>query len=365
MINAVKQSDNILDLTLNIQVVIVIYRSLDQLKLLLPVPILIIKRKNRNNNDADQNILPTYWVRSKSSGTWAWDTYNLASQMGTANSGLSLTNMIPPMQAFWLRVNTNAGASITFNNALREHKDVTNNKFRAPGVTTSSNKILRLVVSNEINKDEAILYFNANASNDYDMYDSQKMLNGATSTVPDIYTAVGANQLVINGMNSIDYDAEIPLYFNANASTSSTHTITNSELSNFEQGTQIWLKNNLTGISQLISDGTPYTFDIAETGVNPKFSIYFKAPGISTKFANLNKNNIFVFANPDGQISVKCNDEIANNATVTIYNNMGQLLAQKALTGNLTLIDKKLTSGVYIVKISNAGKNTTERIIIK
>lgn len=305
---------------------------------------------------------PTMWYRTKDSGIYYFWTVNGPGGLGNPAQA---NDTIPPMQAFWVRTITDGG-TLNLTNTMRVHNTApTSNLLKAPKAKTAINQILRINVSNGTTTDETVVYFNTNAADGYDMYDSPKMINGTLSTVPDFYTSIGGEVLSINGMNNIPNDTVIPLYFVANASAGTFFTITANELSNFEPGTQVWIKNNLSGISRLISDGTPYTFDIAETGVNPKFSIYFKAPGISTNFVNLNKNNFFVFVNTDGQIAIKCNDEIANDATVTIYNNMGQLITKKTLTGSLTLIDKKMTSGVYIAKVSNAENKTTERIIIK
>jgi hypothetical protein len=73
---------------------------------------------------------------------------------------------------------------------------------------------LRLQVSNGINTDEAVVYFNANASNGFDAYDSPKMSN-ANKAIPEIYTLAANEELVINGMNELALNTELPLGFSS------------------------------------------------------------------------------------------------------------------------------------------------------
>ena len=98
---------------------------------------------------------------------------------------------------------------------MRSHEpaaDGNNNRLKAPATSQVAQQVLRMQVSNGVNSDEAIVLFNPNASNGYDAFDSPKMTN-ANVAIPEIYTLAGTEPLVINGMNSIKYDTEIPVGF--------------------------------------------------------------------------------------------------------------------------------------------------------
>jgi len=71
-------------------------------------------------------------------------------------------------------------------------------------------QILRLKISNGTNSDETILVFNPNALNEQDDYDSPKLSN-ANNSIPEIYTMLNDEKMVINGMNN--FPAEIPLRY--------------------------------------------------------------------------------------------------------------------------------------------------------
>jgi len=158
-----------------------------------------------NTNSA--NMETTIWYRTKGS-SYSFETVNTSSGEGTHG----VTGYIPPMQAFWVRA-TAASTSLTFTNSMRSHANPT-------GITTTLLKTksmigptkIRLQVSNGVNTDEALIYTNENAQNDYDIYDSRKLSNDNVS-IPEIWTIAGSEDLVINGFNQLPVNVEIPLGF--------------------------------------------------------------------------------------------------------------------------------------------------------
>ena len=64
------------------------------------------------DNVTKNNLLTTLWYRTKTAPapvtgatTWIFDTYNSTGKLGTSLGANAVTNLIPPMQAFWVRVN--------------------------------------------------------------------------------------------------------------------------------------------------------------------------------------------------------------------------------------------------------------------
>ena len=312
-------------------------------------------------NDATKTkVLTSIWYRSKSTGSYVFQTYNSSDQVGT----LGGTELIPPMQSFWVLTDvTQPGdASVTFKNATRSHQDqsVTSNRMKAPAL--NAQQVLRLQVSNAVNSDEAIVLFNSNASDGLDAYDSEKMSNN-NPAIPEIYTLAGTFPVAINGLNNMATNPVMPLGFTTGAS--NTFTIKATEISNFDSDTKIILKDNVLNTEQDLTNGVVYTFasDVAST--TSRFSIVFKSVGVTTGVqAASGDPSILIYKNANNRIAVNCIGSISDNAYVSVYNTLGQKLDLKKMAGTTTIIDKAFTSGVYVVTVNNGGTSTTRKVII-
>jgi hypothetical protein len=271
---------------------------------------------------------------------WSFKTYNSSTN---EFSPAGTTNIIPPMQAFWIRSKT-AGDLVMNSDLTRSHQ--ASNPLKAPAGKNTDRQRLRLSINNGVATDETLIYFDADALNTFDRFDSPKMLKGANSTLPDMYTMADDEQLVINGMNTIS--AEIPLYFNANASTTTQYHLSAIEMTNFEAGTLVYIKNNKTGVQQLISNGQDFTFDAT---AEPTLSIIIKIPGTTTALVE-QKNTFFqAYSNKEGQIILSV-PSVKNGDFVSVYNTTGQLLFNQSLSNSQTVLNKIFTQGVYVLKLN-------------
>jgi hypothetical protein len=309
------------------------------------------------------NLLSTIWYRTKSASTYVFDTYNSTGSVATSNGLTTVSNLIPPMQAFWVRVDAGqTSGTLGFTNAMRSHADVSSNSFKAPASAKASQPLLRLQVSNGANADETVVYFNANASNGYDAYDSPKITN-TNASIPEIYTTVATEHLVINGLNSIPYNQELPLGFTTGESNS--FTIKTTEFSNFDANTKVYLRDKVLNKELELTDGTAYSFASDITTTTNQFAIVFKSTGVVTSLNNTDGNPaVLIYKNANNQIAVTCKGDISSDATVSVYNEVGQKLQMKQITSNSTVISTNFTSGVYMVTVNNAGKSNTQKVIL-
>ena len=312
------------------------------------------------DNASLSNVGTSIWYRSKSTGAYLFQTYNSNGGQGTNNG----TKYIPPMQAFWVQVPSTGTGSVTFPNTARSHQDqsVVNNQLKAPAINTQ--KVLRLEVSNSINTDETVVYFDANAADVFDTYDSPKMSNNNV-IIPEIYTKVGNENLAINGMNAIPYDTEIPLGFTTGKS-GTNFSIKASQLANFTAGTQVILKDyqdiNNPIITDL-SDGSSYVFSSNATSNNTsRFVLLFHAPSIATGINPTDNSSFWISTNANGQIIV--NGNLSENSAIAIYNAIGQKIMSRNLTQTNAALRTSLLPGVYMVMVSNAGKTISRKVII-
>lgn len=319
---------------------------------------------------ASTNLESTIWYRTKNNVTptsaYVFDTFNATPNVGTNNNGFAaVTGDLAPMQAFWVRVvSGQTSGTLALTNAMRSHQDqsVTTNRLKAPSKDNFVQQLLRLQVSNAIYSDEAIILFNPNASDGFDAYDSEKMSNNNVD-IAEIYTLACTEQVVINGLKSVYNDEELPLGFNTKKE--STFTIKATEISNFDSSTQIILMDKLLNSEQELEKNTVYAFSSDVTNNTTRFSIVFKSTGVTTGLNNNGNGSesILIYKNNNGQITVTRKDAIGEG-TVTVYNAINQMLTSQSTTGTITVVDRKLIPGVYLVKVALAGKNTTKKVII-
>jgi autotransporter-associated beta strand protein len=313
------------------------------------------------------NLEPTMWYRSMNAGatSYVFDTYNATSSIGTSNNGEVVNSNIPPMQAFWVRVKpsvmgVDTTGTLTFRNSMRSHKGASDLKLKSRAMADATQQVLRLQVSNGTNSDEAVVYFNPNASDGLDDYDSPKMSN-ANAAIPEIYTLAGTEKLVINGLSAVTPEETLPLGFTTGQSNS--FSIKATQITNFD-GMKVYLRDNVLNTEQELTDASSYTFtsDIATT--TTRFSVVFKAAGVTTGINASTDQAVVINKNANNQITVNCNGAINSDSFVSVYNALGQKVSAQQITASNTIISSSFNPGVYVVTVNNGNKTTTKKVIL-
>lgn len=309
------------------------------------------------------HVTSTLWYRTKTAANaYTFDTYNSTAHLGITNGTKMVTNLIPPMQAFWVRVDTGQSqATISVDNSKRTHADNSNNGFKLKSI--NNQPIVRMQLSNGMNSDETIIYSNPNALNGYDNFDSPKMFNNSAS-IAEIFTIAGNEELSINGFNTIPYDTEIPLGFSTLISGSYSFNV--SQISNFDSGTQLILKDYLYANNPVVTDltdGSSYSFSSDASSINiSRFTLTFKAPSLTTGI-NPISSGCWISTNGNGQLMI--NGTTTSETVVAVYNTVGQKLFSETLTTNSNSMLGQFAAGVYMVSVTNAGKCVTTKVVVK
>ncbi len=314
------------------------------------------------------NLEKSIWYRTQknSTSTYYFDTYNTVGNLGTNNSQNNpfIIGTVAPMQAVWVRVSAGQSSStITFNNSYRTHANDTINPLKSKALNAAEQPILRLQVSNGTNSDEAIVYFNSNASNAYDNYDSPKMSNNSPS-VPEIYLTAGGEQVSIDGLNSVQYDTELALGFTNTATQTGSFSLKASQFSSFDPGTELYLKDYQSADpTQLInlSDGKSYTFNSDAVNTTGRFALIFKAPSLTTGINPDTHADVWISMNANNQIVL---NGVSGATKVAVYNELGQKILSQTLTTGTKALETKFAAGIYFVTINNTGKTITKKVII-
>ncbi|MBN2767081.1 MAG: exo-alpha-sialidase [Paludibacteraceae bacterium] len=302
------------------------------------------------------DIRPTIWYRSRTAGgQMVFDTWNGLTGTGAGKNG-TVSQYIPPMQAFWVKVDKDGTTGdpvlntvqLTFSNTVRSHRpsgNATSSLLRAP--QQNELQLIRLQVSNGSNRDETILMASELASNGIDRYDAEKMQNNNTE-IPEIAIWMNNTETAINAVNQFPLNTEIPLIFrpgkDGNFSLSAT------EIKTAEENIEFILKDSNGDTETILNNGDKYSFAAATTDTRNRFAFVLRTKGTTTGETQFGLNPIKAFASAQQRIIVE-NIHTGNN--ILIFSATGQLLESITAKSQRTESTGNFTKGVYFVKVSN------------
>lgn len=291
----------------------------------------------------------TMWYRTINGSAYIFATVNAA---GIA-SPATVSNLIPPMQAFWVRSN---GGTLTFKNTMRTHETLSN-RLKAPGNSNPENSpampFVRLSVSNGTSSDEAVIYASELASNEFDLYDAPKYFNTGGSNQAQIFTTVGTEKLTINALNRIEAGTTLSLGFVTE--TANRFEIKATEFNN--SGLALILRDNQNSTEFDLSAGDSYVFRSDAINDAQRFTLLFRSKESATAFEPAHNSPVLVFANASGQIEVHAP---AGSAFV-VYNAVGQKICFGKTENDVEILNLYLSTGMYLVKVGNVTKKILTR----
>jgi hypothetical protein len=313
----------------------------------------------------------TMWYRTASgtsSASMVFETYVANSGgIGTNLSGNTATKLIPPMQAFWVRVSSgNTSGTITMDNSMRSH-------FASFGSSTAGlrstvndfNLFLRMNLLQDDKKDQIIVYVNENSTNQYDAFDGEKMMQ---SDLPQFYTSTSGKKIVINGLSAEDTQQTLPLTMEL--PTTGDHQFMVEDLE-IESG-NIWLEDKLEGTFQLLEPGFGYKF-FANAGLtNDRFVLHLKLKDLlspstpNVESANeMAANHAIVYAESAGLVVVKLpvTDNVATD--VQIYDAAGRTFFSGTLKSLETKIQLEQAKGIYYVSLTSVNGVEVRKVFIQ
>lgn len=319
--------------------------------------------------DADNLNIYYYYVWDPNMGTrGAYVTGILADGSNTIYGSL-VNNYLQPGQACFVKTSSAAVASLTFHESYK-YTTATNESVFRMAASNPSNIRLTLYDSNALRANEAALdgllvFFGANYTNAVDGSDAGKFTNldETFSTTND-----GKSLSVESRTTAVDTDV-IPLKIAQYRGTN--YTIV-AKGTNLDGATAYLYDKHLDTYTLIPSSGTvnyAYTIDAADaaTSASDRFSVTFTSKGLGT--GNVVKADFALYPNPSkgGRFNVMM-PNVSNNAKLSIYNIIGQQVYTTALksdTSNQINPNKSLAPGTYIVKITDGGKTTSDKLIIE
>jgi hypothetical protein len=312
------------------------------------------------------NVGNTMWYRTATgtaSNTMVFETYvaGAAGGIGTNLSGNVATKLIPPMQAFWVRVNSgNSTGSIVLDNSMRAHFTSVSGSTAGLRSTNDELKVfLRMNLLQEDKKDQLIVYMNGSATNGFDILDGEKMMQAG---FPQFYTQVGDKKIVINGLNSAKKQQSLPV--TVELPTTGVHTIQVENL-DLEAGL-VWLEDAQEGTMNVLNPGFNYEF-YGEAGINTdRFVLHFNILDNSTpaapnygevnSSANFSGKGANVHAEAAGVVVIKLPASTEGVTDIQIRDAAGRIVYTGSTNTLETSVQLSQANGIYYVTLnSNAG----------
>jgi hypothetical protein len=321
---------------------------------------------------AKTNVGSTVWYRtSNGPNNMVFDTYNSNGNVGTSNNGNgTVSQFIPPMQAFWVKVEGSTTGSIAMDNLDRSHHV---NGMQGMHSMDSKQMFANLSLEKDSLRDQAIVYCSYETTDAQDAFDSEKMIQAGT---PQLYSKIGDKKMVINAKNFMQRNEATPLYMNI--SNAGTHSIKLGEFNSSFGG--IWLEDKTTQQFQNLLINDTYTFE-SQTGQDiSRFVLHFGYPTQifgSTEAADQPNNNPDVVINwadvsvgTSGskviELTANLNEtEALQNKTMAIFDMMGrQVLTQSFESGN-TQVYIPNANGVYLVQVQIGNTQKVFKVLIQ
>ena len=110
-----------------------------------------------------------------------------------------------------------------------------------------------------------------------------------------------------------------------------------------------------------LTDGSSYSFTSTATSSNTsRFMLTFKAPSVATGINPEINGNAWI-SSYNGQIVL---NGVINGTTIDVFNSIGQKVISRNITESTVELNNHLPSGVYLVKVTAAGKTVTKKIVI-
>jgi hypothetical protein len=292
-----------------------------------------------NSNDIVKNNieLATYCHVTYSESeleNYGWATF--ISGIGT-NGG---SQYFAPCQGFFVKANAEIG-SVTMNNGARLHNATT--FFKNANAVPN---LIRLQVSGNGYKDEAVVRFVPEATAEFDgNYDAHKLF-GDVAAAAQVFTT-GQNQLSINSLPETNM---VPV--GVKIGTTGTYTIAATEINDMPYAT---LEDTKTGIFTELAKSS-YTFNFTPGEDEMRFKLHFSALSVDEEINQ--QASIYSFHK-----TAYINQNTLKVADIYIYNAAGQLItSHESATGLLAV--QLQTSGVYIVKVISNKQIQTKKIFI-
>ncbi len=307
------------------------------------------------------NLKPSYYVWDpRLNDRGAYVTVNTVSGAVSTNSTdpTAANKFAQPMQAFFVQTDQNGAASISFN---QSNKNVSEGNIDVNRSSVSGSISAQLLDQTHNVLDGFLIQFDAAFDNGVTSMDASKLTN------------LDENIAVENTgrLFSIE-ERDLPNAGDVIILNTTRYKKTQYEFEFTLSGTispYVYLKDNFTGVLRLLENDMTTVVDFSVDPTNAltidpnRFEIIFQNQVLS----NTDNSDLInsIYPNPNsGNFNIVLNDVAP--AQVLIYNLLGQQVwSQGVESTTITPISTNLSSGTYLVQITQNGARQTQKVVIK
>jgi hypothetical protein len=161
-------------------------------------------------------------------------------------------------------------------------------------------------------------------------------------------------------MNACDFNMMIPLGFVSGQA--GNFSIRASQLQNFDSDTHIVLLDKTSNTQFNLTEGESYSFTSDATNTEDRFAVLFKSASGTSSVEETTARGMYVFSQ-QGRLTLQMNTA-PENARVTVFTATGQSVYSQPLNTQITQLNHNFESGLYLIKIENAGKTVVIRNVV-
>jgi len=282
-------------------------------------------------------------------------TYMAGSTLDNAiSSSDNTTNIIPPMQAFF--VESPSGGSLTFN---LNNDFVANNSMNLKSASIKPN-ILYIETDNGSFKSSTAIAQRDSSSNNFDANDAFKLFS-QFKHVPEVYTLAGGVPLDINQFEVFPYT--VPLCIKTDSGTVAFKFV---GAESFDSDVDVSLINTSTGEEQNLKNNNSYSFTYNGTnGVGTLYLSFRKANIITESTNKTADSNIQIFSRDKTTIRIVSTPTDLIKS-ITVYDETGKIIASErdleTFSQDMTLQQNLL---LCLVKVTTESNVKVSKIIMK
>jgi len=284
-----------------------------------------------------------YWIFNDSLGNYG--VFNSAGSSGT----LMTSRYIAAMQGFFVKCAGGSG-TLAVTSALQTHS--TQRFLKENNVETNT---LRLTLQTQANhyRDEMILKVDPTQENG----GSPKFWS-LYAEAPEIYAPYQEENFSIRRIPVVDESSVVPVSIKAGADAG--YTLTVSGLESFSITKSVVLEDLKTGEKRDLSNNPVYTFNAGPADPAERFHLHFSGSfGITTA-----ENQDYQLYTSGNVLIVKNLTACQSNATLTVYNLVGQLIYRNPVTEKITKVELTATTGWYLVTLMTQKGLQTRKVFI-